>query len=376
VAWGLVSTAPATAKVCIVKPKKYGALALCVVLLAGCGAPGTVSTTLPPVVYLAGFDVVGGSYLTATYWKDGIAVELTPENVGSRAWDIAVSGSDVYVAGVVSVGANSAATVWKNGVATALTDAARPGYNVGYAIGVTVSGTDVYVSGGEHGVDPSGNNYWIAEYWKNGVPVVLAENDQGVEASAIFVDGSNVYVAGGIELTTQTGPSSFNTEEVATYWKNGIPVSLTNGVYDAVADSIYVTGGDVYVGGFNCLAFLPDCNVAAYWKNGVPVQLPSSGPGEANSIVVAGGNVYVAGVYGAANGNVVAQTWINGIPSLLVTSPVAEASGISTYGGDFYVGGSDGSGSAGYWKNGRYTPVGNGIVPSQGLAITVVSAGQ
>ena len=78
----------------------------------------------------------------------------------SQANGIAVSGSDVYIAGAV-FGSDGAlhATYWKNGVPTTLDQK----YSVATAI--TVSGSDVYVAG-NRSVDS-------ALYWKNGTPVVL-----------------------------------------------------------------------------------------------------------------------------------------------------------------------------------------------------------
>jgi hypothetical protein len=89
----------------------------------------------------------------------------------------------VYAAGWVNSDSINTATVWKNGVAnllppTTTTDSGSFGY------AVAVSGTDVYVAGNS----PHG-----AVYWKNGVEQVLSSTGQ---AYAITSAGSDLYVAG------------------------------------------------------------------------------------------------------------------------------------------------------------------------------------
>jgi hypothetical protein len=74
----------------------------------------------------------------------------------------------------------------------------------------------------------------IAKYWKNGVPVNFTEG----MGNAIFVSGTDVYVAGSVYQTTQTSPSSTFTGSVATLWKNGTAVSLTDGVHSSVAQGL------------------------------------------------------------------------------------------------------------------------------------------
>ncbi len=85
----------------------------------------------------------------------------------------------------------------------------------------------------------------IATYWKNTDPVFLTNGSQYAGAYSIFVSGSDIYVAG-YEDDGSTGYS------VAKYWKNGIPFSLplTDGSKYAGAQSIFVVDNDVYVAGW------------------------------------------------------------------------------------------------------------------------------
>jgi len=90
-------------------------------------------------VYLVGnsSDYYGN---TATYWKNGLRVQLAPDNPYSSFGNaVYVSGSDVYVGGLMG---DSGPAYWKNGVQVSL-----PGPNK-YP-GVTslfVNGDDVYAT--------------------------------------------------------------------------------------------------------------------------------------------------------------------------------------------------------------------------------------
>ena len=134
-----------------------------------------------------------------------VLVSTWPAGTNSNAASVFVSGSDVYVAGVV----NNVATLWKNGVATSLSEGASS------STSVFVSGSDVYVAGE---VDN------VATLWKNGAPASLPAGAYA-HPKSVFVSGSDVYIC---------GPNGFG----AVLWKNGVATALTDATY---ASSVFVT---------------------------------------------------------------------------------------------------------------------------------------
>jgi hypothetical protein len=280
--------------------------------------------------------------------------------------------SNVYVAGMESVNGKWMATYWKNGKAVHLGE--------GYAYSVFVSRKDVYVLAGD-------------TYWKNGKAVKFA-GEVGkavVQSEAIFVSGEDVYVAGSV--STENG-------EKATYWKNGNPITLTDGRTPAHVFSLFVAGKDVYVAG-------DDDMMVKYWKNGKAINLTKEqnisqamsifvsgndayvagvidgdmstskavywknekltelGQGSANSIFIAGKDVYVAG--NDANG---ALYWKNGKPVRLSYNKVQAAHSIFVLGKDVYVCGSN-QNQAKYWKNGKNVNLTDGSYEARAISIFV-----
>jgi hypothetical protein len=122
------------------------------------------------------------------------------------------------------------------------------------------------------------------------------------------------------------------------FWKNGMVTELADTSLIATANSIYASGGDVYVAGS-----LGDH--AVYWKNGKINYLPDDLPAESYGISIFGNSVYAAG---GEDG--ISQYWKDGVPTTLESGD-AWASCIFIFGSDIYVcGGSYAKPK--YWKNG------------------------
>lgn len=282
----------------------------------------TCNVTVEPNVYLAGF-IQSGNDRVAAYWKNGQAVFLNdPKSSTSDAWSIFVDQCDVYVAGSVFDGASSKAICWKNGMVMPLKcNTSRSG-----AYSVFVENGAVFVAGydGES-----------AQYWKNGVPVILA--DKG-KAKAIHVVNENIYVAGerngtgiywkdGQEFELPTDGSAYvnaifvsnndiyiagqvvipNKKPIAQYWKNGTSVALTDGNNEADLTGIWVDNHDVYAVGSE--QYLTG-NVPVYWKNGIAVMLEGQGGGY--GIAVNNGEVFVGGYENRSETFTSAKYWQNG----------------------------------------------------------------
>ena len=241
-------------------------------------------------IYIAGSSMyLTGTGGNAAYLKNEVKIELPSGSAGSISTAIAVSGNDVYVAGIGITGniyngpQKYLAKYWKNTNAINLTD----GTNGAQVWSIAVSGNDAYVAGmewnGKSYQDASGNTYKksVAKYWKNSIPVILTDGTVDAITKSIAVSGTDVYVVG-----TEWNGKSYQAasgytykKSIAKYWKNGQPVNLTDGTEDAEAKSIAVSGTDVYVAG-------TVNGYATYWKNGVAVKL-SNVESDANSIFLA-----------------------------------------------------------------------------------------
>jgi hypothetical protein len=109
------------------------------------------------------------------------------------------------------------------------------------------------------------------------------------------VSGRDVYVCGTV----------VNDRDAATVWKNGkVLWSLTDGAGWAGANSLLVSGGDVYAGGYE------QNKGATVWKNGKVLWRLTDGFREAkvHSLAIEGGDVYAGGWEGDTS---VATIWKN-----------------------------------------------------------------
>jgi len=290
---------------------------------------GNVTHTGGQGVYVAGWERNAQNIDVAILWKNGVAQNLTDGTYDARAHSVYISNNDVYVAGYERnvQGYNYVAKLWKNGVAQNLTD----GTNSAQASSVYVSGNDVYVAG--------------SKLWKNGVIQKLPDGTDHPGGNSVYISGSDVYVAG-------SECSGFGTCGPR-LWENGVAQNL----YAGYALSVYASGRDVYVTGYVEYTLM-EAFSARLWKNGVQQFRPmlavyfdnENSFARALSVFVSGGDVYVAGYQGRYIHYAV--LWKNGLQlNLTDGSSYAYARSVYVSGSDVYVAGKIGN-FAVLWING------------------------
>lgn len=305
-------------------------------------------------IYLAG-DLNG----TGVYWIDGIVHPL-PGN--TEANSIFVYDGDVYVAGYEydASGNNPQARCWKNGISMPLQLGSYP--SSGESV-IVVNGV-VYVAGYEYEINSEGIGKEVAKYWVDGVPVSLSDGTQRAYAFDIAISQhDDVYV---------TGMEVSGSQFAAKYWLNGTPTILSSDLTKhSTATSIAVSGDNVLVGGFeeSGESQYSTIGYATYWMDGTYFhKTDGSDMATIGSVVIDGADIYACGHERIENDhNVltgVAKYWKNGNEVVLTNGELyASSYSMFVFDGDVYVAGREKkSGSenqwiAKYWKNGDPVPV-------------------
>jgi hypothetical protein len=358
--------------------------------------------------------VVDGSP-KAYFWQGGDAsitrIPVSGEAQHSKARAVAVSGTDVYIAGEYHDGKtyyhededeDEAADdrqdqespyrtyYWRYGEpsVTPITPIPPPGgdkedlyISSVYTTGLTILGKDVYLTGYYR----EGRKY-LAYYLQLGREMVLLEPqpplpEKSHDLRMIRSNAGDFYLTGYIiEGETAT----------AFYWKNGDPdltrLPVTGPGANFQVSDMEISGGNLYITGSyrdkNSLVYK-----AYYWTSANPgaVQfLPAPVEMEqfkTSALVIAGNDIYIAGNY-VSQGVSRAYFWKSGdskIKELPVTGELGNifVSALAVSGDDVYVGGEcilSGGYRAYYWKYGD-TRISLLPIPSEaGLGEFVVEA--
>ncbi len=353
----------------------------CIYLILAAGLAGTIAckknsahpVTPPADSTKASIYVLGTTGDSLVYWKDDTVVLLATTATGDTyVNDISIAGGHVYVSGgsITYNGRNEYGTplLWTDGKMTQLPDAS----GVGTTGAVFANSTDVYVAGTVGTAQGT-----AAVVWKDGVASIMPDTGALAEyVNGIVVSGSDVYVSGGNPVLYQpaSGPTYW-----AAYWKNGIIHSLDSGLIGITpggtlivssprTTGLSLSGSDVYVSGTETspgLTISPYVNQQAmYWKNGTPVLLPTTTDGtQGNAVLLANDTVYVAGNVSYL-GVFQATVWKNGVlPIFPLWETNSVANAIAVSGKDVYVAGNayiNSAPFATYWKNGVATHLGSG----------------
>ena len=190
----------------------------------------------------------------------------------------------------------------------------------------------------------------------------------GISVSSMSCKSDTVSILkegrSGKPIVLVSGYSGTNgTNHVAKYWVDGQETVLSNGTNDAYANSIFVQGSDIYIAGTDA--------VPVYWQNNIETKLPiKSNFGAANSVAASANNVYIAGNDSSKavfwkDGT---ETFLDN-----VTDSGSFGTSVCISGNDVYIGGTRGY-NAVYWKNGNIVCLTGYNVPTQHVRVTGISA--
>jgi hypothetical protein len=327
---------------------KYASTILAAALVAALAAcsstdddPVTPPAT-PAVVFAA-----GSANGRATIWQDGVQ-KWQVEASGGKFYSIWVTGTaaapTVHAVGQSSTGRP---LYWRStdGAAIAL------GSGQGTATAVCVEGGNVYVAGDESGVGKvwSGSATGATLTQRHTLP-------QGAMPWAIAVSGNNVYTAG-------------DDDEGACVWRDGGMADYLDTEPGDAAPACFwavgVSGSNVYAAG--------ECDGAPVWLQvDGDYGFLGDGDGLASSLHITGGSLHVAGwdalggkVWRGAPGSSLSQVAVS-------VSGAAEFESVRVLGSDVYTGGWTGNAGA-VWKNGTQTPSGGLGAGSDVLSVFVVA---
>lgn len=208
--------------------------------------------------------------------------------------DFAKSGSDIYIAG----SEGSSAVYLKNGVKTTLSGTSA------YATGIGVRGSQLLIYGNSYNSGGSTPTVWV-DGFRYAFPALSIEEGLLIVGTDLYVTGVGYTTEGGYFKNTTFVPlpgnspvkvydiaiaangdvycggsekNSLNGDRVACSWKNGVKTSLDPGTVISEVTSAFVSGSDVYFGGYVASGSTGGSQQPCIWKNGtLQIYPPSAG---------------------------------------------------------------------------------------------------
>lgn len=198
--------------------------------------------------------ITGVTDFVPTYWKNGIANELSHSTSSGGALKILVHQSNVYVLGFEQQASTTTSPVlWKNGVKTQLSD-----QNITInPSGMVMHQEDLYITG----------TMWLNSYtpralvWKNGALINYLDKFENCRVSSIASDGQHLYMG---------GAENVNGNTKMLVWKDGKSIYLNGTPTDGNIYDVVVRNNDFYACGY-------EPQGPSYWKNFERVPLDTSG---------------------------------------------------------------------------------------------------
>ncbi len=236
-------------------------------------------SVLPVSIAIAGTDVFSflqlqtGSWPGELYQNTDFYSELPTSNQPGLT-TIYAHGADLYIPGS-NTGIHSNAVYWLNGISNQLPVTRNPGH----AYDVAVDGADVYAVGSVYDFTDSTE---IATCWKNDVPVYLTDSLSFGRIYFVSVVNGVSYMAG---CQVAGNASQYKGLVNAIVWKNGVATNITSPGFSDIVLGFAVNGSDVYVSVLSNFPGSPK-GTPRYYKNGVAVNYTGNSLGYGSRIFV------------------------------------------------------------------------------------------
>lgn len=260
-----------------------------------------------PRLHLAAIDANGD----LTSWDPGIQEPDPTDSNYPNAYvnDMLVDGSTIYVAGTLTgtVGGVARPKLAAIGTDGQVKTAFNPPAISGNVRAITKMGSNLYMAGVFSLGGQSRNTLAAVDATTGAAQSWAPYVNSGV--SALANDGTNIYVGGAFDragsagilpyqAVTRNRLAAFDASGTMTSWNPNVTVYGSGGVY-----AMSIVGSTVYLGGnFSAVSSQTRSNAAAVTTAGALTAWNPNANDAVNSISVSGGNVYLGGAFTTVGG--------------------------------------------------------------------------